>query len=197
MAYEHATARYRNWYANLLRFYPKPYRERFGEGMEQTFNDLCRERREAGDGLFGFVLWVFVETSAGIIRENLNYNHMKNLSTKPALAATVGFLFIIPFIIANFVVVLHIEPFYSLMGSVSFIRNSEFMLLFLILILLFPIGAFIAIRPMLHKGEDGKRKLYPLNILVAMILLLGFALLFIGFGEDIYKCDILRIPNCD
>jgi hypothetical protein len=39
--------------------------------MEQTFNDLCRERRAAGDGLFGLVLWVFLETSAGILRENM------------------------------------------------------------------------------------------------------------------------------
>src|SRR4029077_16900076 len=37
------TARYRNLYAKLLRLYPKPYRERFGEEMEQTFNDICRE----------------------------------------------------------------------------------------------------------------------------------------------------------
>jgi hypothetical protein len=62
--------RYRNWYAKLLRLYPKPYRERFGEGMEQTFNDLCRERVKAEKGLFSFALWTFFETSAAIIREN-------------------------------------------------------------------------------------------------------------------------------
>jgi hypothetical protein len=78
MADEHATARYRHWYAKLLRFYPKPYRERFGEGMEQTFNDLCREHPTAGDGLFGFVLWVFVETSARIIRENMTFMIRQN-----------------------------------------------------------------------------------------------------------------------
>jgi hypothetical protein len=38
--------------------------------MEQTFNDLCRERAEMRGGLFGFVLWMFVETFAGIVREN-------------------------------------------------------------------------------------------------------------------------------
>ena len=52
MAYEYSTRRYRNWYAKLLRLYPKPFRERFGEGMEQTFNDLCQKRKEAGEGLF-------------------------------------------------------------------------------------------------------------------------------------------------
>ena len=71
MASEHSIARYRNLYARLLRLYPKPYRERFGEGMEQTFSDLLRERRDAERGVFAFALWMFVETSAGILRENL------------------------------------------------------------------------------------------------------------------------------
>jgi len=38
--------------------------------MEQTFNDLCHERVQAGRGLFSLALWVFVETLAAIIREN-------------------------------------------------------------------------------------------------------------------------------
>lgn len=38
--------------------------------MEQTFNDLCRERAKAGDGLAGFALWMFAETSVAILREN-------------------------------------------------------------------------------------------------------------------------------
>ena len=71
IAYEYATARYRQWYAKLLRFYPKPYRERFGEGMEQTFNDLCREQYKDGGRLFGFMFWAFADTFAGIIKENI------------------------------------------------------------------------------------------------------------------------------
>jgi hypothetical protein len=80
MADEHAIARYRHWYRKLLRLYPRPYRERFGEGMEQTFNDLFRERAEAEQGLFAFALWVFVETSAGIIRENVTLIMMQNIT---------------------------------------------------------------------------------------------------------------------
>ena len=60
----------RRWYARLLRLYPRSYRERMGESMEQTFNDLCRERRDAGEGLFGFVLWTFADTCMGILRED-------------------------------------------------------------------------------------------------------------------------------
>ena len=70
MEAERVIARYRRWYRKLLRCYSKPHRERFGDSMEQTFNDLCRERAAAGKGLFGFVLWMFVETCLGMIRQN-------------------------------------------------------------------------------------------------------------------------------
>jgi len=75
MAFEHSIRRYRHWYAKLIRLYSKPYYERFGEGMKQTFNDLLRERAEEERGLFSCALWMFVETTAGIIRQNIT---MKN-----------------------------------------------------------------------------------------------------------------------
>jgi hypothetical protein len=49
----------------LLRLYPRRFRAQFGEGMAQTFHDLCRERADAKRGLFAFTLWIFVETLAG------------------------------------------------------------------------------------------------------------------------------------
>ena len=61
----------RRFYKKLLRLYPRGFRDQFGESMEQTFNDLCRERYEAGGGLFGFVFWTFADTLAGIIKENI------------------------------------------------------------------------------------------------------------------------------
>ena len=71
MASERSIGRYRRWYARLLRLYPRPYHERFGEPMAQTFTDLCRERREANRGLHAFALGTFAETSAQIMRENM------------------------------------------------------------------------------------------------------------------------------
>src|SRR5688572_23207984 len=71
MATESSLQRSRAWYARLLRLYPTQFRERFGEGMAQTFADSCRQRRTAGAGLFGFVIWVFAETFTAIIREHV------------------------------------------------------------------------------------------------------------------------------
>jgi len=80
--------RYRTWYAMLLRLYPRPFRERFGEGMAQTFHDLCQERKGARRGLFGFALWIFFETSVGIVRENImRMNRLGKTMLRVALGA--------------------------------------------------------------------------------------------------------------
>lgn len=71
MASNAAGGRYRGWYGMLLRLYPRHFRERFGEGMAQTFDDVCREYRDAGQGVFGLALWMYVETSVGMVRENM------------------------------------------------------------------------------------------------------------------------------
>jgi len=70
MAPDVAARRYREWYAMLLRLYPRRFRERFGEGMAQTFHDLCRESTNTR-GLFGSALWIFSETLVGIVSENI------------------------------------------------------------------------------------------------------------------------------
>jgi hypothetical protein len=96
-------ARCRNLYARLLRLYPKPYRERFGEEMEQTFNDLCRERGKVGKGLFGLVLWVFAETSAGIIRENIALVLMQNITRRLIVwTVVVALILLIPLVAMQF-----------------------------------------------------------------------------------------------
>jgi len=41
--------------------------------MEQTFNDLCRERVKAKKGLFILGLSIFIETSTSIFRENATH----------------------------------------------------------------------------------------------------------------------------
>lgn len=99
MASEHSIRRYRNWYARLLRFYSKPYHARFGKSMEQTFGDLLRERAEAGKGLFGLVLWVFLETSAHILREDRKFMAPQFFTRRLRIwAVVVGLILMIPLV---------------------------------------------------------------------------------------------------
>jgi len=88
MATDIAGRHYRTLYAMLLRLYPRPFRERFGEGMAQTFHDLCREHRDVGRELFGLALWIFSETLAGIVRENImRMNQLGKTMLRVALGA--------------------------------------------------------------------------------------------------------------
>jgi len=102
MANDVAGRRYRAWYAMLLRRYPRPFRERFGEGMAQTFHDLCQERKGASRGLFEFALWIFWETFAGIVKENTT--RMPQLA-KTMLRVALGALaaLMVPLVASQFV----------------------------------------------------------------------------------------------
>lgn len=120
---------------------------------------------------------------------------MSSLTANPKSAALIGFLFAVPFLAINFIVALHIEPFYSFLGSFPAIRATP--LTPLLLLLLFPIGAFIALRPMFQKTPDGQRRFLIGNSLVALTLLAFFLVVFSALGEEFYRCEILHIPNCD
>ena len=87
MRSERSIRRYRRWYMKLLCLYPKAYRERFGEGMAQIFNDLCRERKNEGKELFGLIVWMFAEAGRGILQENISMIYMQNKSVAGILFA--------------------------------------------------------------------------------------------------------------
>jgi hypothetical protein len=100
MAYEHSIQRYRRFYSVLLRLYPRPYYERYGEGMEQTFRDILREGAVAEGRLLDRALWMFVETSVGIMRENTISMFTQKRTFAFILAALA--LLIIPFLAMQF-----------------------------------------------------------------------------------------------
>jgi hypothetical protein len=194
MVYDHNAAL--SLYKKLLRLYPRTFREQLGESMEQTFNDLCNERRETGGNLFSFVLWTFAETSVGIVRVNLSNTNMKTITTYPNLAALIGFLLLLPFLTLNAIVGSRVEPFFTLIRPGPHTGPLEYAVLAFVLVLI-PVGAYIAVRPVLNKGADGKRKFYLVNMVLAALLVVIFVALVVALGDEIYRCDVLQIPNCD
>ena len=185
-------------YRLLLDLYPKAFRDQLGESMAQTFNDLLREHRKAGREVVSIVLRTFVDTAGGIVNEHVSHHIMKNIATNPGWAALVGFLFVVPFLTLNTIVGAQIEPFYSLLRPAgSHPGLLEFLLLFILLLLLPLVGAFIAARPMFGKKPEGEKRFYLLNFIVAVVLLTGSIGLSIGLGREVYRCDVLKIPNCD
>ena len=109
-------------YKKLLGLYPREFRERLGDSMQQTFNDLCRERQTKG-GWFGFMLWTFAETAVGIIREHVlsiaQGAPMKNTLAYPRSAALISALLLaVAFIVAPLIYL--IGNLRDAMGSFSY-----------------------------------------------------------------------------
>jgi len=105
MTYDQNTAR--ALYKKLITFYPRGFREQLGESMEQTFNDLCKEKRQTKKELFGFVLWTFIETALGIFREHLLLispgDIMQTILKITGLSVFISFLLILPLMIMEVV----------------------------------------------------------------------------------------------
>lgn len=110
-------------------------------------------------------------------------------------SALIALALVLPFFILNFIVALRIEPLYSALGSLGVLTGSPW--LPSMLLMLFPMAVFVAIRPMLHRRTCGSNAVYPVNIVLGAILLAATIFLWNGLGQDIIACDILRIPNCD
>lgn len=82
-------------YRKLISLYPGEFRKRFGESMEQTFNDVCNEQKQVrGKISLGFVVSTFAETSVSVIEENLEGANQMNYWLKTfGIAAIVSLLF--------------------------------------------------------------------------------------------------------
>ena len=112
----------RTLYQKLLSLYPQRFQEQLGESMEQTFNDLYAER-QTKPGWIRFVLWMFVETIGGIVREHLllitEGASMKNTLAYPRSAALISALLLaVAFIVAPLIYL--IGNLRDAMGSFSY-----------------------------------------------------------------------------
>ena len=104
----------RTFYRKLLALYPRGFRELFGESMQQTFDDLCNERKQQAESRqTGFVLWIFVETALGIFREHVllitQGATMKNIHAIPRSAPLISSVLL--------AVALIVAPFIYLVGN--------------------------------------------------------------------------------
>jgi hypothetical protein len=90
--------------------------------MEQTFNDLCRERKEADEGLFAFTLWAFAETFAGIMRERITMIMMQNTTKRLTVwAVVIALILMLPLVAMQFTNEVNWDLFdFVVMGALLF-----------------------------------------------------------------------------
>lgn len=123
-------------YRKLLSLYPRAFKERFNDSMQQTFDDLYAERKQrTAQALFGFVLWIFLETALGIFRERLlnvvEGGAMQTILKTLGASALVGLLLILPLMIMEVV------------NRRNFNEEFPFMLFFVLWLNLFAISLIL------------------------------------------------------
>ncbi len=166
-------------YAKLLRLYPPAHRERFSESMRQTFEDL-RRHEEPGQKLY---MKAFADTAAHIAAEHCR--------STPAVAALVGMVFLGPFFLLNLIVVFRLEPYITWLRPDTHSNPLEWTIIAIVLLLM-PAGAYVSMRP-----TFALHRIFWFNVLVAVFLLGVWVTLSYAIGEEIYRCEVLGIPNCD
>ncbi len=90
-------------YKKLIALYPKGFKEQFSESIQQTFNDLYKEKQNTNQPLFNFITWTFIETSIGIFREHVLQGDIMQTSKRFGLSALISFLLILPFAVMEIV----------------------------------------------------------------------------------------------
>jgi hypothetical protein len=155
--------------------------------MEQTFNDLCREKEKSQSKLFSFVLWTFIETTIGIFREYrllvLEGDPMQTLLTNFRLPALISFLLVIPFMIME----------------VANRRNlSEgFPIPLFVIMWLLPLLFILTVTPIIRNVRAGNSLLAtPILLLVRVVFLSFLVWMWFGILLDQMPC-FLGVPNCD
>ncbi|RPJ28108.1 MAG: hypothetical protein EHM33_05595 [Chloroflexi bacterium] len=173
-------------YKKLLTLYPRAFKEVLEESMEQTFNDLYKER-QIEHGWFSFVLWTFSETAIGIVQENIlsfkEINPMKNILTNLGSPALISLLLVIPFMILEVVSTRNLNAIFNvpLFGILWFL----------------PTAFLLILMPMVRNVQAGNSLMArPISLLVSMVFLIFIAFMWGGIVLDQLPC-FLGIPNCD
>ena len=175
-------------YKKLLALYPQGFRERLGESMQQTFNDLYNEqKRQTERGLFGFVLWMFVETAIGIVQEHLllitEGNPMKNTLTNLRSPALISLLLVFPFMILE------------LVNRRNF--HEGFPIPLFVFMWLLPMLFLVTLMPIVRNVRAGNSILAnPINLVLRVVFLAFIVWMWFGIVIDQMPC-FLGVPNCD
>jgi len=184
----HSQENVRILYNKLLRLYPPAFREQLGESMEQTFDDLCSERKLKPDqSYFSFVLWMFVETTIAIMEEYIlliaQGDSMKNILTNFRSPAIISLVLVIPFMILELI---HRRNF-----------HEGFPIALFGFLWLLPILFIITMMPFVRNIRAGNIIIAnPISLLLRVVFLAFIAWMWVSLMIDQMPC-FLGVPNCD
>lgn len=177
-------------YKKLLALYPRAFREQLGEAMEQTFIDVCNERKhQPAPSWYVFVLGIFAETAREIMREHMfrisQGAAMKAITTNLRLAALISLVIVMPFAVLE------------LLSTGINQQNAPGLAVLFGVLWLLPTVFMSILMPLVRNLRAGNSILAnPVSLLFKVVFL---ALIVIVWGSiviDQLPC-FLGVPNCD
>jgi Na+/melibiose symporter-like transporter len=119
----------------------------------------------------------------------------------PTVSAVIAFLLTLPIGVIFSAIVFELRPIETALKAVlTNDGNQPNTLGYSIMIgglIALPFALFFAVYPMFMKDDLGKRHFYLLNAVITAIVLVLMFYTWGALAEEIYRCDILGIPNCD
>lgn len=106
------------------------------------------------------------------------------------------FLFL-PFLLLAMPSVINIQLFQNYIATEGVPTLFGRILMFIGIFLFLPAGLIFNALPLLKKGSNGKRNLPSVNLVFVVVFLIPIFVIAWGFTAEVYKCEILEIPNCD
>ncbi len=190
---------YRSFYRKLLALYPREFRERFGESIEQTYADVYREHRNSRIGLFRFTLTTYADTCAGIVKEHrlqlTEGKTMRDTILNPKLGAVVGFVLFLPFLLTFTISTFDLEPAAGALKSLTTETGGELNSFGRILmfggVVALPVALVVSLFSMLTKrGMEKGVNFRPriANLVVGALVLIGIVI--------VAQFAILEAVNC-
>lgn len=124
-----------------------------------------------------------------------------HVSMTPRLGAAWGLALAVPIGLLLLVVALQIEPLGALLRSIltddGVQPNALGRVYMLGGLLLLPLALGVAAWPMIRRGADGRRHVHAANLAVVAVVAVLVVLTWGAFAEEVVRCDVLVIPNCD
>jgi hypothetical protein len=169
-------------YNKLIALYPREFRERFGESMEQTFADLCSEWAKSTPITFSFLLRVFLDTAAGIASAHLEQIIQKGVVnsavTRPRIAAFISLLLCIPFAV-SIIPFLDIELLAGPVRAALTFDGQQLSMFGRIVVfsgvMLLPVAMLLNLVPMFRVAGEGRKVIFApraVNLITGLAVLL-------------------------
>ncbi len=151
---------------------------------EQIYKE---QKRQAGQGLFGFVLWIFIETGVGIAKEQIRKltegEPMTTLLTSLKTPAILSSMLVVPLLILELVNRRNL--------------SEGFPVVVFSLLWLLPTVFIVTLMPIVRTVRAGTNLMAnPVTLLLKVGLLVVTALLCGALLIDQMPC-FLGVPNCD